>query len=197
MTENELSRTAGLCSQEVWQQPHISQLGAQNFHQGILQDIFFWFLNPLIIKFVNTVFLFYIFLSKANLKHVPLESQHSYKDIVQSPGNFWFIIKVSEKIIQSSEKSNQWTFFQLKECCSLFLLSPSRHLNCLDGTLEHWPQSQEPWEAPACRVETGMTLKRTKVDLLLYIPGQGGIASYMFPVAVGLTGCARDKTWET
>lgn len=104
MTETELSKTAGLCSQKPGSSPTCPSLEAQNFHHGILQDVFFGVLNTLLIKFVNTVFLL----------HIPLQGKSGTCALgvtiifqqrrCSKPRDFCFTSKVSEKIIQSSEK---------------------------------------------------------------------------------------------
>lgn len=85
MPETELSRTAGLCPQKPCSSALCPSLEAQDFHQGILQDVFFGLLNSLLITFVNIAFFFHMSLSKANLERVSSGAQQSHnRDIVQS-----------------------------------------------------------------------------------------------------------------
>lgn len=101
MSETELSRTAGLCPQKPGGSFSHSSLEAPDFYHRILQVILFGLQDSLPITFVNIAFFFHVFLSKANLECALGGTAISQQRHSSKPRDFWFIIKVSEKITES------------------------------------------------------------------------------------------------
>lgn len=115
------------------------------------------FLNSFLITFVNIAFFLHAFLSKANLPQWAQQAQRFllYPCLRQNTSG------LQKRVI------NRQTAPQLSKCCSLSLLNPAKHLNCLHETASNTP------ELPSAPGNHRM---------LFCIPGGVGMGSHMSPV---------------
>jgi len=104
--ETQLSRTAGLRSQQPGNSPSCPSLEEQDFHQGILQEVFFGLVKSFLITFVNIALFFHMFFSQGKSGTcVPLGAQWSpKKDIVQSLEISVSQLKCQRKQLRASQK---------------------------------------------------------------------------------------------